>query len=84
MKETVAWAYGVFKIPLSSEELPEFSERWHEFIEAYGDGVEFQKFIVSSIWDKNEARLIDSVLSVLGQLEELDFEVIEALQGDLL
>ena len=81
MKKTVAWAYGVFKIPLSEEELTKFREKWREFVEAFRD-VEGHTYVVKSQWDERDARLIDAVVDILDKIDGLQ-DVIFSEEEDL-
>jgi len=90
MSEKLAWAYGVFKIPLYGDEVRKFPEKWREFLDAFKDkeGQDFHTVVVKSQWDDKEAKLIDAVLDILGELFELETAVeaesqfVEALLED--
>ena len=89
MSERIAFAYGIFKIPLSGqEELLKFREKWSEFIDSFkatkepDETTRIHTAVVKSMWDGKDTRLIDAVLDVIYELEELELDLIGEMERD--
>ena len=82
MSDKIAFAYGIFKIPLKGEEeLFKFREKWREFLDSFeatrepDESTMIHTAVVKSMWDGKDVKLIDAVLDVIYELEELEVAV---------
>lgn len=89
MSDKIAFAYGIFKIPLSGqEELLKFKEKWNEFLDSFeatkepNESTMIHTAVVKSMWDGKDTRLIDAVLDIIYELEEMEFDLIEKMERD--
>ncbi len=89
MSDKIAFAYGIFKIPLNGQkELLKFREKWDEFLDSFeatkkpDELTMIHTAVVKSMWEGKDSKLIDAVLDVIYELEEMEFDLIEEMERD--
>ncbi len=92
MSKEIAFAYGIFRIPLhGQEELLKFREKWREFLDSFevtrepDESTMIHTAVVKSMWDGKDVKLIDAVLDVIYELEvavEAESQFVEAILED--